>query len=343
MWIREGIFKQTCDPNLPGQYEIEDYCVYKYNIGFSVILIPFVALDLNSTFIANFLFFIGSVILFSELLKFFRIQSYFIYFFAFFPSFVFYSRTNLSEISSLFFTLAFTWSLLNLKKKKKKVYLFSFVAGLSLGVSIFIKYTNVVHLTAILGILYYKELVTFNFKRVVAFCLGFIPLLLLIALINIELYKGPFNSGYFYADEQVFSISYFINHFWKYIVALTIFYPLSLPLGLYKNKLAYLAVPLFLSIIAYSSSKNNLFEGRVLDLVFGIRFILPVLPFLFLPYFSKLQEYMKFKPAKIFTVLSIIILVIGTFCLNFSHWRYLREEHTDEWINVSEYIEEKGL
>lgn len=343
MWIKEGILEQPCDKILPGQYKVDNYCVYKYNIGFSLFLIPFIIIEDSSVFLVNYLFFVGAIFLFSLILKKFKLKDYFIYLFAFFPSFVFYSRTGLSEISSLFFTLLFTYCLLSLNSKSKKVYLYSLTAGLVLGISLFIKYTNIVHFTAIFGILFYKEIFNVKLKTSLLFLAGFIPLLVLLLMLNTSLYNGAFNSGYYYADEQIFSLSYFINHFFPYLIALTIFYPLSLPFGLYKNKLAYLTVPLFLSIIAYSSSKNNLFEGRVLDLIFGIRFILPAIPFLFLPYFLKLQEYMKLKAAKIFMALSITALILAAICLSFVHWRYLNEEHKDPWINVSNYIEEKGL
>ncbi len=338
VWIREGILKQTCNSDLPGQYKVSDYCVYKYNIGLSIIFIPFTAFGYQSVFIPNFLFFIGSIFIFSKLLEAFKLRKEFIYFFAFFPSIVFYSRTALSEIPSLFFTLLFTLSLMNLKANTKKAYIFGILAGLSLGISLFIKYTNIVHLTAILGVIYYKELIKFSYKKVFFFCLGSIPLFVALIILNTYLYKGPFNSGYFYANEQVFSINYFINHFWPYIIVLSLFYPLMLPLSFYKNKLNYLIIPVLLSIIAYSSSKNTLFEGRVLDLVFGIRFIIPVIPLMFISYFDKLEIFFKYKIFKTGLVISIAFLILSALGISISHYNFLNENYKQRWVDVGEYV-----
>ena len=144
--IVEGNLKQDCDPEKWGQFQVEDYCIYKYNIGTSIILLPAVFIteifDINSdiSFITPLIAFLLTVFFFSKILKNNNLDQKYLILFALYPSYLYFTRTYYSEIYSvLIFTLIFyLLDKVNLNFKRM------ILIGVIFGLGVLVRYTNLI-------------------------------------------------------------------------------------------------------------------------------------------------------------------------------------------------------
>lgn len=323
-----GDLRQECDfDNVPGQYIKDDYCLSKYNIGTSIFFLPAVFLPRELVFIFTFLISLAGVFIFNKLLKLFNIDSFFLYLYAFYPAFIYFSRTLFSESFSVTFILLSLYSLI--RSLKTQSYIWPIIAGASFGASILLRYTNVLPL----GIIYIFILIS-SFKReefeylirkLFYIFIGGFPFLLIFLVINSYLYGGMLKSGYAISKEEIFLISNLPNLFAKYSTVLLIIYPAML-ISIILSKIKYkwtLFLASLVTIILYSLYPANAFEGRFLDLILPLRFVMPIIPLLLLIYCSTLNRLLKFKVIKYLLIGVFIALVIGVFGINYVHNQFL--------------------
>jgi hypothetical protein len=341
----DGSLRQVCNPNIPGLFEVKDYCIYKYNIGYSIILVPFVLINEKLVFLASFLSLILSTIIFYKILGILKIDQRLIFLFTFYPSFIYISRTALSESFSMLLILLSTYLLLKFEDNNKKKYLIAI--GASIGAAVLIRYTNIIPLGILLLSSFIKNLKpkTSNLKLIaqnaLRIMLGSLPFALFFLFINIHLYGSPFRSGYYYSKEEVFGFSYFLKHIGQYILALSVIYPLMLPVGLINRRFIRFNLAFLSVMFLYAFSVNTLFKREIQDLIFALRFLIPVLPLLMISYLDFIdKKLLKFKIANFLILPIFIISISGLFIFSFVHQHFLQENETF-WPDIRLIIREE--
>lgn len=339
--ILNNQLKQDCSLNLPGFFPVFDsgssvqYCIYKYNIGTSVLLLPGIIIGGSAILLTSTLFYLGTIIVFSRILKLLKLSKNFIYIYAFFPALLYLSRTSLSEIFSLFFINLSILFALRYKDKPKHKELF--FLGAFTGASVIIRYSNIVPLGLfiILLVFSYRFEIKKIIKMILPIFLGALPFIIFFLLFNNYLYLSPLRSGYSFSGEEIFNLGNIIKNLPTYFIALNIAYPAMLLVGFIKKNYLRFSLPAFSLILFYSASVNNLFEGRVLDLVVGIRFMVPILTFLLIPYFQIIQE--KYNSSKLVQNIInflkypiIVIICIIAFANVVVHQKFLNETES-QW------------
>lgn len=321
--LLKGNLKTDCTTSIPGQWDVGDYCISKYNIGTSFFLLPAVVLNINPIVITLIVFILSAVIFYKLLIR-FNLNKNLIFLFVLFPPFIYFSRTLLSETYSMFLILLFFY-ILRLKNPKSLKLLF---AGLIFILSVYVKYTNVLAVTLIFLYFAFKKFRETTFIEAVKFYLPFLIStffgVVSLFLFNLHHYGGILRSGYYFSSEEgnfVLSQSIFI--FIKYVILINLIYPL-LFLAIYKSKIKlkklYIAL-LALFLIFYSLVKNESFPGKVTDLILGFRFLIPVFPFLLLMYIDFVSELKLNR--KILAIL-LILLIIATFGVSYLHYNFLK-------------------
>ncbi|MEI7579052.1 MAG: hypothetical protein WCJ58_03345 [bacterium] len=310
--------RQECHPYEPAFYPVKDYCVPKYNIGTSLFLATTAAFPQRISFIIPFLTFLTGIIYFSKLLKFFKIQQIYLYFFAFFPTFIYFSRTLLSETFSAVLVLIIFYYLLKFFNKQKLFY--GILIGLLGGLLVLVKYSNAILLIILLGGFFFQNVKKFSIKQnmqlIYKVLLGALPIIIFFFWINNYLYGNPLRSGYFYSHEQsLFVISNVPLMTIRYFLILNLLYPgMLISNFLTKFKYRNLILATIITFILFFSTfpgNNGAFQGRILDLILGARFLIPVIPLSLLLYFQWLNRLIKerFQGIILLTIL-IMALVI---------------------------------
>lgn len=319
--IWQGSLKQECDPTKISQFQVSDYCIYKYNIGTSLFLLPINLLGEKFAFAISFTAFLISTIVFYLILLKQNKPKISLILFACFPAFIFFARTAFSEIYSMLFILLFYYCYL-FKKPKYQI-----LAGMCIGISLLIRPTNLLWFAVFVMIdLWQNRQSSFLYsisKVAIYMLIGFAPLLLGFMAFNNYLYLGPFKSGYSYsADLDTFKLYLLPLNFIRYFVLLNLYYPFMLLVSLFskqKDKLAILFALLSL-ILMYSLSSNNTFESDI-DIIIGLRFLMPGLPLLVLAYADAVERWLMGKWRGLL-ILALIILSIAT---QFFHAQYLQK------------------
>jgi hypothetical protein len=225
---------------------------------------------------------------------------------------------------------------------KTKSYLNGILAGWSMGIAVLIRYTNVVPLGLFIllwtisyaqGSSEVKSFFATNIKLFLSILIGGLPFLIFFLILNSYLYGSPFRSGYSISHEEIFLLGNIFKYIWGFVISLLLIYPGMLIGSLLikgKEKWIYF-IPFISTLLLYSACINSLFEGRILDLIIGIRFIVPVIPFLLIPYAKFLNQFTNHKYFKPVAMVMIILLIISTFGINFIHQRFLKESRV-EWM-----------
>ncbi len=284
-----------------------------YPPGNSLLLIPFTSIHWRFGFLKNILLYIGSFLLFLLILKKLNIDPVFSLFLLFHPTILLYSRTLMSDIPSMFFLLLAVFLLLD----KKNI-----AAGFSLGFLILLRYPNLIIILGILIALLYKK----EYRKALLICPGiafFFFLLLFYFLYAFGSFLGPtsFGLGFFHPKYILYKLPY-------YFVTLNILYPGLLLgtifFGVKNKKLSLFVIPSLILITFYSfyyyiDGGNNIIE----KLIKSQRFMIPIIPFLLIPYLDFLQNK---KFAKKVFVFSIPLLFIFNCGIQYKHQQFVRTE-----------------
>lgn len=323
--ILQGNLKTDCNLMIPGQWQTNlGYCISKYNIGTSLFLIPLIIIDRDLVFLTTLLIFILSIFIFYKILDFYNFDKKLIYFFALFPHFIFFSRTLLSEIYSMLLILLVFYCFLNFNKN-----LYRILGALFITIAILVRYTNIIPLLVMgLYFLYYfaKDIGLLNaFKKYYLFSTFLLIGLALIMYFNFRFYGSVFRSGYYFSSEEG---NFVINQIPKvligYLVLTNIFYPFAF-IQLLKSKVKHslLFLLVFLSVmIFYVFTKNESFPGKSSDLVLGLRFLIPVYPFLLISYFYKIDTFKQKRHYNILLSFFIFALALLTIVISVIHFLY---------------------
>ncbi len=323
-----GQVRQTCDGSA-SQYQVNDYCVSKYNLGTSLFLIPAALTAPPVGFVISFMVFAAGIVIFYKLLKLMRINPIFVFLYALFPAFVYYSRTLMSETYSATLILAvvyFLWQEQILPKLHWGV-----LAGLAAGLAVFVRYTNVIPIAMIFLVLYLPALFRRNLQDMLTHLfgvlLGGLPWVIIILAVNSYLYGAALRSGYYFSgEESVFIINQVPQFLLMFAGGLSLLYPLMLELPiLIRTRLSLLLLPVIATVVFYAGIPNTAFEGRLLDLILGLRFLVPVMPLLIIMYAASLHKFDDNRGFKILMIVVILILIAGSALLSYQHWQFLNQ------------------
>jgi hypothetical protein len=320
-------------------------CISKYNLGVSFILSPFIQLDWKMAFVITFLFFAISVIIFYKLLDILNISRWFIYFYAFFPPFAYYSHKTFGEIYSVSIITALILLIyysVTLKYLKFRSIIFTLIGVLS-GILVLIRYTNALIILGLV-LLYllinsgnFKERVIASLKNWIFIVVGAFPFVLVFFYINTYLYGGLIKSGYSLAGEEFFwNISLFIKQIPLYLVNVNAMYPLLFIIIIYfgikksggrlVNSLRYVSlIMLCVYILLYGGFYGYNFNQGINNLILGYRFLLPITPLILLVYFYDLDQVYRYVVAKFNIKLTKVIILITILILGLGKVLIARE------------------
>lgn len=353
--LQQQVLRQDCETDERSQFAVnaggDSYCISKYNLGTSL----FYALSPSPQLVAavSFAAFMIGVAAFHLILRRLGLDLFFTYFYAFYPALFYYSRTRFSETFSAMLITVFVYAVL--RHQASRGWTWGILAGMTAGLAVLTRYTNVLPLAVLIfGMLVWPEnglgmylrvnltnyvgsftgrlkrifkLLLLQLERVLPVVIGGLPWALVFLFINMHLYGGFFRSGYYYSGEEGVIILQQIPQFiLRFAGVLSIVLPLMLPLALFSNvkhKWSMLGA-VVVTIVFYAGFPSTFFEGRILDFITGIRFLVPVVPLLLIPYAAVLQNLIrKYPKLKLILILSLIGLIVVAAALSYIHQGFL--------------------
>lgn len=326
--IWQGDLRQECDPQNISQIDIGDYCIYKYNIGTSFILLPINIFGESAVYFIAHLAFMASIIFFYQILKQINLPKELIVFYALFPAIAYYSRTAYSEIYSILLSLAFFYFYI----KNKRTH--NILAGVAMGFSLFVRPTNMFFCAVfiLVEVLKRKRSPVFINNLINLFLellIGLTPFVILFLLFNDYLYLSPFKSGYSYSgDLNSFDLTVIPMNLGNYFLLLNLFLP-GMLIGSFFSKNKYkwpILIAFLVLLIFYSATSNNNWKSDI-NIIIGIRFLMPALPLLLLLYLDIIKNVVKGRLLAIITVLLSIIMIL----MQYMHFKYLNE-NVPNWL-----------
>ncbi|MEO0205193.1 MAG: hypothetical protein ABIL22_00785, partial [candidate division WOR-3 bacterium] len=294
----------------PASMTVDHHLVSRYPPGNSILLLPFTAIHWKWIFLRGYILMIIGFIIFIMLLHNNQLPRHYALLFLFHPSFLLYSRTIMSDLPSTIFSLL---GLLFLTKKRL------FVSGLLFGLSIAIRYP-VALIPISSGLIFaHRKHIKELFRLLIGVLAGLLPLLLY-NLICFKTITGPLQ-----ANLVGFSITNLPTMLIRFFISMNILYPL-LFIAVFKTKikekwsyiLPALLFLLFFSLQYFMDTGKNFFETIVL----GQRYMLPIIPFLLVPYIDVLNRVKLEKIVTIFC-LALIILCAG---IHNKHQQFLKQQ-----------------
>lgn len=291
--------------------------VSKYNLGLSFILLPFILISWKLTFAAAFISYLIGIWIFYLILKKYKLSPWFVYLYAFFPSLVYYSVKPMTEVfsSTLILALYYILFLMNSSKTARLS-----ITGILSGVLVLIRYSNGLVVAAFL-IAYILTSIKHNHESVkkvavdlLEIFVSSVPFIIAFLIINKTLYGSFFRSGYFYSGEEgLFIADLAVKQFFIYIAYLNLIYPAMLFMAFIskiKERLAIILAFAFI-LLFYVGFPGYAFTSGILDLIFGIRFFLPIIGLLILLYADSLTfAYRKFFAKKIDKRIFLVLIVV---------------------------------
>ncbi len=295
----------------PASIKFNNHLASRYPPGNSLLLLPFTRLNYNLIFLRGYILMVLGFIILIAILSHYNLPSYYALLFLFHPSMVLYSRTVMSDLPCTICCLA---GLISFIKKKY------ILAGIVFGLNIAIRYPSILIPIALIVIFFIKK----DFSNLVKFLIGNATGVMPILLYHILVFHtviGPAR-----ANIIGFSFSNLPIMFFQFFLMINIIFPLMLLIS-FKTKLIekwYFIFPvliflLFFSLQYYSDTGKNFFE----TLIRGQRYMLPVIPFLIIPYSEFVERTRFFK--KILTGF-IITLVFLNIIISYKHQRFLDKQ-----------------
>jgi 4-amino-4-deoxy-L-arabinose transferase-like glycosyltransferase len=332
--LTTGRMEEDCSriTEYPGlHYSSTGECTSKYNLGSSLLLLPTTVFGESYAFVIVFISFIASAIIFSRIIRILNMNKFLVILYIFYPPFIYFSRTLFSEVFSLLFINLFIYLVLSVREQStpwKK----DLLTGVVVGFGTLIRYTNLlIFVTFLLGYIWHTK----DIRKTIRIGLGAIPFGLLIMLINKDLYGSLFASGYTLSGEEVFSLANIGYNLPRYLMLFIAIYPLmllALPITRLQLKCSFI-LPFIAMIFLYSMYPFNFFEGKVSDLITSGRVLIPVVPFILLPYIYELKDKISL-PVKVIT---ITLLITSTIIITIFHHNFLMNSEV-EWMSPKVYF-----
>lgn len=302
--------------------DVGGHIVSKYPIGNSLWLVPFLSAGLGwrAVFLSGLLCAVIGTWLIALILRSIDpgIDPVWALLFLFYPTVVVFSRTIMSDLPATILVLG---SFYFLRRGSNWV----FLSGFLLGMGALFRYPMLVLVIPFLVLLFLHKR---QFKGVFLFLLGLLPLILLILIYNRYAFGSFLRVPMWRTDR--FGIEYLPHHLLFYSIPLVLWYPLMLfsPFLATKGHRPTLFLPpltllLFYATFSFTPSVKNLFE----QVVIGLRYLLPALPFFIIGFALGLEQIIKnirINPSGL--KLGLIIPALIAVVLQFHHHRYLKNQ-----------------
>lgn len=324
--LQHGTIFANDFPTLIGSSMNGANCVFKFPPGLPLLLLPFASFGWQGTFMANFSVFCLGSITFAWLLKRFQIRPFWVVLFNFFPPFILYARTLMSDLSGMLFILAsFAFCLAGLKWNKKPSW---FLSGFLLGFSAVIRYANAVTFPVFILWLFLNKA-----RGWLAFLGGMAVALAGLGIFMFVNSGGQPNAGYG-GGGGLFALSYFPEHFKIYLIILLSLYPGLLLSLLFKAKadtprlLIGGVAAVFVATYSFYYFLQSGTDSWAAALVASSRFILPVQALLLVHYagvadlfLDKISGQAWWRPwcNKVLASLCLLLGLASTFIINQQH------------------------
>jgi len=299
-----------------------------YPIGQSVLLLPLIFLGWKSIFLLGIGFHLLGVLFFVKLMRLFKIENLNLaLLYLFFPAFIFYSRTIMSDIPSV--TLFLMACYFYFKPQGHR-----FISGILFGIMTLLRAANIILFFPFLVMSIIKSFRSREYKRILYLFFPALPFILLAASLNYIYYGSPLLVGYShkFTGMTYFSPVYFLPNFKYYVTSLMLLYPLMLlaPFLAKKTRRTELFLLIILFIILYSSYYfHDKFPNGLLTYIFGTRLLFPIIALLLFFYVDFLDKILqKFSPVLRRLTMSFILISLVSSCIliNYRHQQFLRNQ-----------------
>jgi hypothetical protein len=269
---------------------------------------------------------------FRKILSVLKIDPIFSFLYLLFPTFVFHSRTLMSDLpAAVFFLIGFYYSMQDQKRGL-------ILAGICFGVSLWIRYASIFAVTPIIAVSFFREK-----NRIIPLLYGFIPLVILLGIYHYIAFGNPFVTGYDrigISFASSFSFGFLLQHLPKYFLILNILYPLMLlSLLLYKGGRSLEIYSCVVIMVLFYSARFWFDSGATFaeTAIKSLRFLLPIIPLLLVSYLYCMEKYIfsKLSASKkwSFAILGAISLSVIAGGIQFKHQEYLqRQKHFSDLI-----------
>jgi hypothetical protein len=308
----------------PASIKTNHHLISRYPPGNSILLLPFTKLNYKLTFLRGYLLTIIGFILLIIILAHYNLPSYYALLLLFHPSIVLYTRTIMSDLPAAIFSLA--GLLLFIKKR----YPYS---GIIFGIAIAIRYPLLLIPFSMFSVLFVKKEFFNALKFLIGVVIGLIPLLIY-HISSFNTIIGPAK-----ANLIGFSLKNFPIMFTQFFLIINIIYPLLFIIS-FKTKLNekwYFIFPalifiIFFSLQYYIDTGKNFFE----TIIRGQRYMLPIIPFLLIPYseiLNRIRFLQKSLPFFIIALIFVDILIIHRhqeFLIKQTHYQNKLYEYTKD-------------
>jgi hypothetical protein len=328
-------------PGLIGALPFGSHLIFKYPPGIPIVFLPFLIIKWQHVFWSNYALYLTGAGIFSAILKYYKVRPIWVSLYLFFPPFILYSRTLMSDIGSMVSVLASFFLCMNEEKfKSKKVQL---LAGVVLGISVIFRLANGALAPGFLLWLIASRRPWFWFLA----GLG-IPVLVVLcyfqALGSVTSMLGA--SGYF-------SVSVFPEHVGLYLILLSCVYPglvLSLLLKARNTPRAFIGamvgfIVLFYSFYYYIQAGTSSWGA---SLIAASRFILAAQALLLVHYaavmdvlWDRLSQKLGTASSKVAPACAFIGIALGctgAFFINKTH-----QQRCIVYKTMADMVQEKAL
>jgi hypothetical protein len=318
---------------VPGTVSGPQHPVSKLPLGWPLLLSPLSKFGWRFFFLLPLSLHLIGFYYFRKILNLFEIDTAFSFLYLLFPTFVFHSRTLMSDLpAAVFFLIGFYYSIQN--QKRSLIF-----AGICFGISLWMRYASLVLITPLIAVLFFRDL---KWKVIPLLC-AFAPFVMLLAVYNYFALGNPFLVGHLKIGiplQTSFSFEYLLQHLPKYFLYLNLIFPLmGISLLFYHGKRkveifsCVITLLLFYSAYFWFDSGTSFIQTAIKSL----RFLLPIIPLLLVSYLYCLDSYIfrKIDNSKKWglAIACSMLLMVVTSGIEYKHQEYLqRQKHFSDFI-----------
>ncbi len=302
--------------------------VFDYPLGMPFLLLPFTLLGWKAVFAAGLISHLAGTFYFGRILKLFKIENPSLsLLYLFYPAFIFYSRTLMSDIPAAVLILIGVYYYLRADYPGWK-------AGVFFSVSLLLRPGGIIYILPFLvrGIL--KDLQSSKGKDCFLFAASQAFSLCLIGFSQYFFYGSVFLSGYSmkFSNYHNFSALNFAGNFAHYAAAFMLCWPfmIAAPAAALKTRRAEFLAAILSGFIFFSYySFYDHFQNELQAAVLGVRFLFPASAFFLLMYAEVLDSIIKKISASGRALLTLSLFggaVAAAFFINTRHQGALNEQ-----------------
>lgn len=295
--------------------------VFDYPPGMALLLLPFTFIGGGSFYILGAAFHFLGAYYFKKLLRLFKIEnSFLVCLYLFFPPFVFYSRTLMSDIPSAALFLAGTFYYFKSASKSWK-------AGLFWGAALMVRPSDLIYIAPFLAAAVIKALKNPERGTAEGYIVPVSAALFLLGLYQKVLYGSFFLTPYSqqFSVLKNFSLEYFTPNLLHYLKSLMTVYPSMLLAVFFASKTRrpemLWALALGLGYFSFYYFHDE-FDTPLQTAVLGARFLFPAVPFLLLMYAEAVDAALRKVSTGFSRVLAAAIFIALLSVSFFIHVRH---------------------